>query len=265
MDNKEVFTFTGGPPPNWLERYSWYAPVQVSPADTMPMVGLKKLVLQMSMCCIKCAEIISEKLREVPGVMDVQVFLTEKKVIVIGAPFAADVLKRAKRIDRKAQWWPAPLPAPASKDEKKTKEETKTETTTTIETKTETTTETKTETKKETEKDETKDENKDGKKEKEGDNQGGGGGGKPKVEEPKLQQYPPFEYNVLQRYPSFDYHPSQAYNPLLPYNPYPYGRQVFYDWPHFRTAEGAEATFVPPPKPVPYQSVADLWNIFQPP
>lgn len=33
----QVFTFTGGPPPNWLERYSWYAPVQVSPADTMPV------------------------------------------------------------------------------------------------------------------------------------------------------------------------------------------------------------------------------------
>jgi hypothetical protein len=35
----QVFTFTGGPPPNWLERYSWYAPVQVSPADTMPVRG----------------------------------------------------------------------------------------------------------------------------------------------------------------------------------------------------------------------------------
>lgn len=33
----------------------------------MQMVGLKRLVLQMPMCCIKCAEIISEKLREVPG------------------------------------------------------------------------------------------------------------------------------------------------------------------------------------------------------
>jgi hypothetical protein len=36
----------------------------------MQMVGLKRLVLQMPMCCIKCAEIISEKLREVPGEHD---------------------------------------------------------------------------------------------------------------------------------------------------------------------------------------------------
>lgn len=68
MENQEVFTyFTGGPPPNWLESNSWYAPVKVAPAETMPLVGLKKLDLKVGMCCMKCAEIISEEIREVPG------------------------------------------------------------------------------------------------------------------------------------------------------------------------------------------------------
>lgn len=33
----QVFVFTGGPPPNWLESHSWYAPVRVAPAEKMPV------------------------------------------------------------------------------------------------------------------------------------------------------------------------------------------------------------------------------------
>ena len=195
-----------------------------------------------------------------------QVDFSLKKVIVIGAPFRDEVLRRARKVDRKAQWWPAPPPAPAPAKEESKKEEKKVE-------KKEEKKEDKKEEKKEEKKDETgektesKEEKKEDKKEEkkeEKEDKKGGGDGKPKVEA-TLQQYPPFEYMPVSRYPSFDYHPSQAYNPLLPYNPYPYSRQVFYDWPHFRTAEGAQAAFVPPRKPVPYQSVSDLWNIFQPP
>ena len=31
------------------------------------MVGLKKIDLKVEMCCMKCAEIVSEEIREVPG------------------------------------------------------------------------------------------------------------------------------------------------------------------------------------------------------
>jgi hypothetical protein len=33
----------------------------------MQMVGLKKIDLKVDMCCMKCAEIVSEEIREVPG------------------------------------------------------------------------------------------------------------------------------------------------------------------------------------------------------
>lgn len=41
--------------------------VSVNDNFVLQLVGLKKLELKMAMCCMKCAEIISEKLREVPG------------------------------------------------------------------------------------------------------------------------------------------------------------------------------------------------------
>lgn len=178
---------------------------------------------------------------------------SSNKVTVIGKPYPPDVLKRAKKIDKKAHFWPPSPPAPkeeANKAEAKKKE-------------------VKVEKKEEKVNEEEKKEKKEEKQEKKEE-----GGGKEKKEDkpkgpapappPQAVQYPPYEY-LVSRYPSFDYHPSQSYNPLLPYNPYPNSRQLFYDWPHFRTAEGAEAAFVPPPKPVPYQTVSDLWNIFQPP
>lgn len=33
----------------------------------MQMVGLKKIDLKVEMCCMKCAEIVSEEIREVAG------------------------------------------------------------------------------------------------------------------------------------------------------------------------------------------------------
>ncbi|XP_024365281.1 uncharacterized protein [Physcomitrium patens] len=296
MENQEVFTYyTGGPPPNWLDRDSWYAPVTVAPAETMPPVGLRKLELKVDMCCMKCAEIVSEEIRELPGVLDVQVDYKLKKVTVIGMPFEPDVLKRAKKVDKKAHWWPPPAPEPAPapppppppapiivqcnctckcKLEDPPKEEKKED-----EKKEEIKEEKKEEEKKEEEKKEEKKEEEKKEEKKEEPKKEEEKKEEPKKEEkpappppapaptppePQPRIFPPFEYNVG-NFPMYDYHPSQAYNPLLPYSPYPYARPIYYDWPHFRTAEGAGAAFLPPPKPSAYQTVGDFWNIFQPP
>jgi hypothetical protein len=52
MGNEEVFVFTGGPPPNWLEKHSWFAPVQVAPAETMPVIIRKSQSADPLLCCL---------------------------------------------------------------------------------------------------------------------------------------------------------------------------------------------------------------------
>lgn len=59
------------------------------------------------MCCLKCEQIVVERIREVRGVFDVRAERREKKVVVVAMPGGLDeheVLKKARKVHKKARF-----------------------------------------------------------------------------------------------------------------------------------------------------------------
>jgi copper chaperone CopZ len=74
--------------------------------------GLQKYELKVNMCCAKCAEKVKEEIFEVAGVMDVQTDVATSKVTVFGkVPDPFLVLKKAKKVNKKAEFISDPLAA----------------------------------------------------------------------------------------------------------------------------------------------------------
>jgi copper chaperone CopZ len=250
--------YTGGPAPPWLDKNAWYIPVQVPKehVEKLPRIGIHKVELKVQMCCKKCAEIVTEEIRYLGGVFDVKVDQKAGKVTVTGRPDRHKVLKRARKVDKNATFWPEPPPPPAppvvvvveekpkepekpqeeKKEEEKPKEEEKKE---------------EEKPKEEEKKEEKKEEEKPKEEEKKEEE-------KPKEEEKKEEkkeeekkeeaapapvaaqvQFPPYEYATFEGYPGpfgFEYRPSQDYQRLYPgdYNTLGYfGPQVPYLNPNY--------------------------------
>lgn len=71
-----------------------------------------KYELKVNMCCAKCAEKVKEEIFEVAGVMDVQTDVATSKVTVFGkVPDPLLVLKKAKKVNKKADFIGDPLAA----------------------------------------------------------------------------------------------------------------------------------------------------------
>lgn len=113
MAETEVY-YMGGPAPPWLDTNAWCIPVAVKKeyADKMPRIAMQKVELKVNMCCAKCAEIVDEKIRYLGGVFNVKVDQKNSKVTVIGRPDPEKVLRRARKVDKHATFWPAPPPPP---------------------------------------------------------------------------------------------------------------------------------------------------------
>ncbi|XP_024374914.1 uncharacterized protein [Physcomitrium patens] len=215
--------YSGGPQPPWLDKNAWYIPVQVPKehADRMPRIALHKVELKVHMCCPKCAEIVAEEIRYLGGVFNVEVDQKNSKVTVTGRPDPERVLKRARKVDRHATFWPTPPPQVVQVVEEvvveKPKEDEKKEDPKTEEKKEEVKAEGKKEDSKE-EKVEVKEEKKEEKKEE---------SSTPVVTQ--VQYPPPYStYGTAYGYPpyGFDYRPSQSYTPLYPDYHMGYGPQI---------------------------------------
>lgn len=79
--------------------------------------------MKVKMCCMKCEEKVIEEIREVPGVFDVRAERLANKVVVVAIPHVNldeyEVLRRAKKIHRKAKFVDLDAKEKAKKDEKK--------------------------------------------------------------------------------------------------------------------------------------------------
>ena len=68
---------------------------------------VQKLQLKVKMCCLKCEEKVIEEIQEVPGVFNVRAERFASKVVVVEAPQGLDyheVLKKARKVDKKAKF-----------------------------------------------------------------------------------------------------------------------------------------------------------------
>jgi copper chaperone CopZ len=68
-----------------------------------------KFELKVNMCCAKCAEKVKEEIFEVYGVVDVQTDIGVSKVTVFGKPDPLRVLKKARKVHKKAEFIGDPL------------------------------------------------------------------------------------------------------------------------------------------------------------
>jgi copper chaperone CopZ len=86
-------------------------------------LDLQELVMNVKMCCDKCEDIVKERVLEVPGVVDVKTDRVHSKVLVVGKVDKSKVLKKAKKVDKKADF--VVLPETKKTEEKKKQEEKK--------------------------------------------------------------------------------------------------------------------------------------------
>ncbi|XP_024356822.1 uncharacterized protein [Physcomitrium patens] len=88
--------------PDWMKaHHEWQAAVDIN--------KLPKYQLKVKMCCMKCEEKVLEEIREVHGVFDVKVDRMNSKVVVVALPppnilDEHEVLRKAKKIYRKAKF-----------------------------------------------------------------------------------------------------------------------------------------------------------------
>ncbi|CAK9855733.1 unnamed protein product [Sphagnum jensenii] len=62
-----------------------------------------EIVLKVWMCCGKCEEKVKEEIRDLHGVTDVKTDREKSKVTVVGKADESQVLKKAKKVDRRAK------------------------------------------------------------------------------------------------------------------------------------------------------------------
>jgi copper chaperone CopZ len=95
---------------------------------TLPRLPVQKYYLKVRMCCAKCKEKVEEGIWEVPGVFDITVEkIQENKVVVTVMPWSIattnldledddvlrkELLRKARKIDCRAQFLPSPPPPP---------------------------------------------------------------------------------------------------------------------------------------------------------
>ncbi|CAM6018779.1 unnamed protein product [Sphagnum balticum] len=85
------------PPPGWVQ----LVPVQPKKPEKKKQ---QQVTLKVKMCCSKCEEKVIEEIGEVPGVEEVKITdRASSKVVVIGKADSEEVLKKAKRLDKKAE------------------------------------------------------------------------------------------------------------------------------------------------------------------
>ncbi|KAG0564499.1 hypothetical protein M758_8G111400 [Ceratodon purpureus] len=107
--------------PDWMKgTHEWQS---ATPVDKLP-----KLQLKVKMCCLKCEEKVIEEIREVPGVFDVRAERLASKVVVVAMPPPIhlddhEVLRRAKKIHRKAKFVELDAKEKPKKDDGKKKQD----------------------------------------------------------------------------------------------------------------------------------------------
>jgi copper chaperone CopZ len=101
--------------------------------NKLPRLPAQEYYLKVRMCCAKCKEKVEEEIWEVPGVFDVTVEkYFENKVVVTVMPWSVtttnldleddvlrkELLRKARKIDCRAQFLPPPPPPPTTKPPK---------------------------------------------------------------------------------------------------------------------------------------------------
>ncbi|CAM6015642.1 unnamed protein product [Sphagnum balticum] len=109
---EKVFTFGPGGP-TWMPppgtRWQLVEDKKADNKDKKPAEKKEEkkeknpeLVMNVKMCCEKCEDIVKERVWEVPGVVDVKTDRVHSKVLVVGKVEKSEVLKKAKKVDKKA-------------------------------------------------------------------------------------------------------------------------------------------------------------------
>jgi copper chaperone CopZ len=88
-------------------------------------LDLQELVMNVKMCCDKCEDIVKEGVWDLPGVMDVKTDRVHSKVLVVGKVEKSKVLKKAKKVDKKADFVEMKKTEEKKKPEEKKPEEKK--------------------------------------------------------------------------------------------------------------------------------------------
>ncbi|CAK9204273.1 unnamed protein product [Sphagnum jensenii] len=74
------------------------------PAYGYPQASVPRMDLMVIMCCDKCEEKVKEEIQELDGVEEVKITdRASSKVVVIGKADSEQVLKKAKKVDKKAK------------------------------------------------------------------------------------------------------------------------------------------------------------------
>ncbi|CAK9204266.1 unnamed protein product [Sphagnum troendelagicum] len=89
--------------PHWMTPPPGFQLVPVQPKKPEKKKQ-QQVTLKVKMCCSKCEEIVIEEIGEVPGVEEVKITdRASSKVVVIGKADSEQVLKKAKKVDKRAK------------------------------------------------------------------------------------------------------------------------------------------------------------------
>ncbi|BBN02069.1 hypothetical protein MPTK1_2g12490 [Marchantia polymorpha subsp. ruderalis] len=101
--------YLGSNQPGWYAGYnsSWIMPTRVEKVPAEKQDDSKKGVIEMRMpfCCDGCVEKVQKKLKIMEGVGSVEIITQSQKVIVRGTAKPTAVLKEAKRIVDRTEFW----------------------------------------------------------------------------------------------------------------------------------------------------------------
>ncbi|XP_024403020.1 uncharacterized protein [Physcomitrium patens] len=122
MDNVPIYFKELKEVPEWMwPNHAWQLAVNIN--------NLEKVQLKVKMCCSKCVEKVVEEIREVPGVFNVRAERPSKVVVVkMPKPIEVDcheVLRKARKIHRKAKFVELDAKEKPKKEDDKKKEEEK--------------------------------------------------------------------------------------------------------------------------------------------
>ncbi|KAG6548242.1 hypothetical protein Mapa_010293 [Marchantia paleacea] len=104
----ELF-YLGSNQPGWYAGYnpSWIMSRRVEkvPAEKQDDSNIGVIEMRMSFCCEGCVEKVQKKLKIIEGVGSVEINTQSQKVIVRGTAKPAAVLKEAKKIVDRTEFW----------------------------------------------------------------------------------------------------------------------------------------------------------------